>query len=86
MAILPTPAGRLPWPALWLVNKATNSREIVTRAFDFGSTERMPVVFPRDGVEDTHSAGWNQHPGKPDLRCENRWQALIRGYHRRCQC
>jgi hypothetical protein len=38
MAILPTPAGQLPWPAHWLVNKVTNSQEIVTRALECGTT------------------------------------------------
>jgi uroporphyrinogen decarboxylase len=37
-----------------------NSREIVTRAIEFGTPERMPVIYPRFGISDVHSVGWNQ--------------------------
>ena len=37
-----------------------NSREIVTRAIEFQTPERLPVIFPRFGLCDTHGVGWNQ--------------------------
>jgi hypothetical protein len=37
-----------------------NSREIVTRAIEFTTPERLPVIFPRYGLCDTHGVGWNQ--------------------------
>jgi hypothetical protein len=37
-----------------------NSREVVTAAIEFQTPERLPVIFPRFGISDTHSAGWNQ--------------------------
>ncbi|MGD0003145.1 MAG: hypothetical protein ABSE06_02820 [Anaerolineaceae bacterium] len=37
-----------------------NSREIVTRAIEFGTPERIPVVFPRYSPCDTYGVEWNQ--------------------------
>lgn len=37
-----------------------NSREIVTRAIEFRTPERLPVIFPRFGICDTLGVGWNQ--------------------------
>lgn len=37
-----------------------NSREIVTRAVEFRTPERLPVIFPRFGISDNHYVGWNQ--------------------------
>jgi hypothetical protein len=37
-----------------------NSREIVTRAIEFKTPERLPVIFPHFGMCDTHGVGWNQ--------------------------
>lgn len=37
-----------------------NSREVVTRAIEFTTPDRLPVMFPRYGVDDTAGLGWNQ--------------------------
>jgi uroporphyrinogen decarboxylase len=37
-----------------------NSREIVTRAIEFKTPERLPVVFPSFGITDVVHVGWNQ--------------------------
>jgi hypothetical protein len=37
-----------------------NSKEVVTRAIEFKTPERLPIVFPRFGLCDTHGVGWNQ--------------------------
>lgn len=37
-----------------------NSLEIVCAAIEFTTPERLPVIFPRYGLCDTHWVGWNQ--------------------------
>lgn len=37
-----------------------DSKELVTRAIEFKTPERLPVIFPRFGISDTHGVGWNQ--------------------------
>jgi len=37
-----------------------NSYEIVKKAIEFGTPERLPFEFSSMGVNDTHSVGWNQ--------------------------
>jgi uroporphyrinogen decarboxylase len=37
-----------------------NSQELVTRAIEFQTPERLPVIFPRFGISDVHHVGWNQ--------------------------
>jgi uroporphyrinogen decarboxylase len=37
-----------------------NSRQVVTAAIEFHTPARLPLIFPRFGVSDTHSVGWNQ--------------------------
>jgi len=37
-----------------------DSREVVSRAIEFRTPPRLPVVFPRYGLCDTHGVGWNQ--------------------------
>ena len=37
-----------------------NSREVVTRAIEFKTPDRLPVIFPRFGVCDTFGVGWHQ--------------------------
>jgi len=36
------------------------SKEIVSRAIEFKTPERLPIVFPAYGLCDTHGVGWNQ--------------------------
>ncbi len=37
-----------------------NSKEVVTRAIEFRTPERLPVIFPRFGISDVYGVGWNQ--------------------------
>jgi uroporphyrinogen decarboxylase len=37
-----------------------NSHDLVTSAIEFKTPDRLPVIFPRFGLCDTHGAGWNQ--------------------------
>jgi hypothetical protein len=48
-----------------------NSRELVTRAIEFKTPERLPVIFPRFGLCDIHSVGWNQIGTGPRDRKES---------------
>ncbi len=48
-----------------------NSREVVRRAIEFQTPDRLPVIFPRFGISDTHGAGWNQIGTGPRDRRES---------------
>ena len=37
-----------------------NGFEIVKRAIEFQTPQRLPIIFPRFGLNDIHPVGWNQ--------------------------
>ena len=49
-----------------------SSYEVVRRAVEFATPDRLPIRFSTLGLSDTHNVNWNQI-GTGTTRCAKRW-------------